>query len=128
MTRKLEYSCAGTDLGKWFRVNLKDSKDGLVILDADIMLYFVYDYKKKILMLVEEKARGDKVHTAQGLTLPIINKCLRLGAKAAGIQYWGLHILSMQNTTPDNSEWLKWDGRKIDRETVRMYLNFERKP
>ena len=65
MTRQLEYSCAGTDLGKWFRSSLKDSKDGLVILDADLILYFVYEYKIKALMLVEEKSRGDTIHCSR---------------------------------------------------------------
>lgn len=128
MTRQLEYSCAGTPLGSWFRNNLKDSKDGLVIFDADITLYLTYEYNKKILMLVEEKAHGDTIHKAQGMTLPVITKMLALGAKPAGIEYWGLHILQMENTTPDNSAWIKWDGKIVTTETVKKYLNFELKP
>ena len=128
MTRQLEYSCAGTDLGKWFRSSLKDSKDGLVILDADLILYFVYEYKIKALMLVEEKSRGYTIHTAQGMTLPIITKALSLGADGAGISFWGLHILRMENTTPDNSQWMTWDGIEKDCETIKKYLNFEMKP
>lgn len=128
MTRQLEYSCAGTELGKWFRSSLKDSKDGLVILDADIILYFVYDYKLKALMLVEEKAHGDIVHPAQGMTLPIIAKMLHFGSSSAGISFWGLHVLRMENTTPDNSQWMTWNGKKVDCATVKKYLNFEIKP
>ena len=128
MTRQLEYSCAGTPLGSWFRSSLKDSRDGLVILDADITLYFMYEYNKKILMLVEEKSRGDIVHTAQGMTLPVISKMLSLGAKMAEISFWGLHILSMENTTPDNSAWIRWDGKATTSEVVKKYMNFELKP
>ena len=128
MTRQLENSFAGTELGSWFRSSLKDSHDGLVILDADIMLYFVYEYNKKILMLVEEKSRGDIIHAAQGMTLPVISRMLTLGARPANVEFWGLHVLRLECTTPDNSAWLEWDGKKTTAEMVKKYMNFELKP
>lgn len=112
-TRQLEHLNAGTAFGKWIREKLKDSSLGLTVLDLDSVLYAFYDYKAKVLFLVEEKAYGDTIHSGQGRTLPVINNALALGCKAMGITYRGLHVIRMERNRPDNSQWTKLDGRSI---------------
>ena len=113
LTRELEFTNAGTPLGKWYREKLRDSNTGLVIIDIDIIVYLFYDYKKKTLSLVEEKARGDTLHTAQQKTLPELDMVLRAGCRERGIKYLGLHRVRFSGTRPDNSSWIELNGVKI---------------
>ena len=128
MTRALEHHNAGTALGLWYRTALRDSGTGLIIMDIDTVLYMIEDYKRNIIMFVEEKARADVVHVAQGHMLGTLRGILCAGSKAKGYDFWGLHVLSLQHTTPDNSTWLRWDGRQVDKIALMRYLNLEVKP
>lgn len=127
-TRQLEHINAGTPTGTWIRKKLRDSSTGLVVLDIDSTLYMMYDYKAKHFLLLEEKAYGDTIHTAQGLTLPILNKALAIGLKAMCIDYWGLWILRMQGGMPSTSEWMTINGKPVTEVQLIKLLNFECKP
>lgn len=128
MTRQLEHVSAGTPCGLWFRQRLKDSNDGLCIIDIDQIIYLIWDWQLNRLMLLEEKARADTIHSGQGRALGLLTKMLAHGAKPCNIDYWGLHVLRMENTRPDNSKWLTLDGNKIAEDRLIRVLNFEEKP
>lgn len=125
MTRNLEHQNAGTPTGLWFRRRLKDSQDGLTVIDIDTTIYVFEEYERNLLMLVEEKPRGDKVRYAQRKTMQTIDRLLLAGAKECGYGYWGYHVLALQNTTPENSEWIKWDGYGCTVDGLVRILNFE---
>lgn len=128
MTREIEIVNAGTPFGRWMRQFLMDSHQGLSITDIDTIVYVLNEYKKNIIMLIEEKASGDTVHNGQGLTLGVLSTMLSVAARIIGIEFWGLHVLRMQNTTPENSQWIRWDGKQITAETLKKFLNFEKRP
>ena len=125
MTRQLEHVNAGTPFGKWFRANLRDSKTGLSIIDIDTIVYYFHEYKQKSIMLIEEKANGDVLHTSQRLSFPILSTIISIGCKAMGVRWLGFHTIRMDGTTPDNSQWTELDGRRITKEQLVKFLNLE---
>ena len=127
-TRELVIKTSGSACGNWFRDNLKDSNNGLSIIDADTILYLFEEYNRHIVMLIEEKANGDIIRNGQGRTIAAVDKMLRCGAKESGIEYWGFKVLQMENTTPDNSKWIRFSGKIITKEQLKKYLNFQEKP
>lgn len=123
MTRQLEHINSGSPCSKWFREKLRDSNTGLDVIDIDTIIYMEYDYKNKYLMLVEEKARGDKLGKAQQLAFPVLNLALKLGCKAMGIKYLGFHTIRMDGTRPDNSKWIMYDGKSVTQQQLVDTLN-----
>lgn len=123
MTRSLEHVNAGTPFGSWMRQNLKDSKLGLSISDIDTTVYVMWDYKNKVLYLLEEKAYGDTIHAGQSFLFGVLSPVLSHGCKAMGITFNGLHVLRMQNRSPDDSEWIQLDGCKVTATELANRLN-----
>ncbi len=54
-------------------------------------------------------------------------KSLLLGRRV-NVRYLGFHLLQFEQTSPDDSSWIKWDGKKIDEDTLTAILAFERHP
>ena len=125
MTRQLKLVNAGTSFGKWIREKLKDSKDGLNVINIDTMIYILSDYKKDRLMLIEEKANGDQLTYAQGQTFKLIDKALRIGCKEVGLDYRGIHLVSMNRDRPDTSNVLNFDAYPITEDDLIKKLNME---
>lgn len=113
MTRQLHSQNAGTATGKWFRAALRDSHTGLVVVDIDTILYVFHDFKLGRLMLVEEKAHSDTIHTGQGLLMGILSRVLAVGCQQVGLDWCGYHVLRMSGACPTDSERIQWDGRDI---------------
>ena len=89
------------------------------------------------IMLVEVKTNNALIGFAQRDTLGLINFALRLAdgriAKSDSgerfrLRSFGVHYLRMSSTAPDNSEWIKWDGKKIDVDTLVKVLHFDLHP
>lgn len=87
-------------------------------------------------MLIEEKTRGGKLSFAQRDTHSIIDQALRYAndqfvKTARGdlmrLRYCGYHVLTFENTTPDNGA-MYWDGKVIDRAMLIRLLRFEIDP
>lgn len=137
MTRPIHYE-VGTDFGAWLRVQpeLDSRQVGLSIQNLD---YIVHRYKFKncqAVMLIEEKTRGGKVSFAQRDTHGVIDQALRYANNqfiktARGdvmrLRYCGYHVLTFENTTPDNGA-MWWNNREIDRATLIRLLRFEVDP
>lgn len=123
MTRELEHVNAGTPFGAWMRRRLKDSKEGLSVSDIDTTVYAMWEYNDKVLYLLEEKAFGDTVHNGQSRLFGVLSSILSHGCKAMGVTWNGLHIVRMQNSGPENSEWLELDGRRVTQQELAEKLN-----
>lgn len=98
---------------------------GFVAFDLD---WILDDYEHRLLQLIEVKTRGGIVRPAQKKTLGVVDALLRAGVnteegKKLGYTYLGLHTLVLENTTPINSRWRKWDGELISAEECWRRLN-----
>lgn len=125
MTRQFKLVNAGTAFGRWIKEKLKDSKDGLNVINIDTMIYVISDYKKDRLMLIEEKANGDQLTYAQSQTFKLIDRALRIGCKEVGLDYRGIHLVSMNRGRPDVSEVLNFDAYPITESDLIKRLNME---
>lgn len=122
--RNLEFS-------HWIRAHGRPSKRGCRLGAIDLggyvstdLDFILYDYINHKLMLLEVKTRGGNTSFSQSDTLTLIDALLKLGAGIHGkVDYRGLHVLRMQGTTPTNSEWIEWDGMRIDKQTCWRRLN-----
>jgi hypothetical protein len=61
-----------TPFGLWVQQYLRPSGDGLSITNLD---YILEDYKRKKIMLLEEKQSNGTIHHAQRLTFKIVDRC-----------------------------------------------------
>lgn len=124
-----------------------DSRDfGLSITDSDL---WVHRYLTKVdrcgtreinhLMLVEVKTFSATVPFAQADTFAVINAVLHkadgimipLPAPQKGvrmIRVWGVHVLRMTDASPEESQYMWWDDKKIDLPMLEEVLRFERDP
>lgn len=123
MTRQLKIANAGTAFGKWFRNTLRDSHTGLVIIDLDTVIYLFYDYQTGRLMIIEEKANGDELSYAQAQTFKMLDKALKIGCEAIGVDYRGIHVVKMDGSDPDKSRTIRFDGTVIDKDNLINTLN-----
>lgn len=82
----------------------------MVVSDLDFVLW---DYKKRTLQLIECKTNGGSMRFAQVQLLNVLDACIRAGADKAQVTYLGKHVLRMSGTTPDNSEFVYWDDRRV---------------
>lgn len=123
------------DMSQYIRQHCRPSKTGcgykgvelggFVPIDLD---WIVHDYHHKLLQLIEVKTNGGKVGFSQRQTLELLDYFIRLGIVATagtkdGYTYLGLHTLILQNTTPINSTWRKWDGENVTAEECWRRLN-----
>ena len=49
-------------------------------------------------------------------------------AENVTLTFYGMHVLTLQNTCPNNSDWIKWDGKKIDQALLVRLLRIEVNP
>jgi hypothetical protein len=52
----------------------------------------------------------------------------KYSAKKVSVRYCGLHLLQFEKTNPADSEWIKWNHRKITENTLIELLQFKRNP
>lgn len=98
-----------------------------------------------LIMLVETKSKGQEhiedsqkniyaVIDAVFRFLPPVAKQRPIAMKLWGrievrrIRYLGTHLLVLEQTTPDDSLWMKWDGQPINREQLIQVLRFKLDP
>lgn len=147
-------SDAQTAFGRWMRDNRKfDSADpGIIRTDTD---HFILRHKtpangkeQQLLMLVEVKERGADPDEAQTDLLKMVHRlCTRRGKNMHGastctpikvfsdfhkrevqVRFYGYHLLQFEKTGPLDSQWIKWDRKPIDIQTLEEIILFERHP
>jgi len=138
---------------RWMR-NQKslDSVEGIVRTDMD---HIILRYKTsldgrdfQLAMVVEEKQFGAKPDPAQRDILSIINQlCGTSGRNLRGVKtrtskmvwspmfrrkvrvrWLGCHLLQFSHSGPEDSDWIKWDHKVIDRHILAGLLAIERDP
>jgi hypothetical protein len=145
-----------SSFSRWIRDNKQlDSKDGYCVVDQD---YWIHAFKTsgsrdfQCIMLVEIKTMGAILSDAQKDTLHMVNQITRnrketptkknvyqagtstlkvysaMRGKRVYLRSFGMHVLTFSSLGPDDSEWMKWDKRIIDRETLTNILQFNLDP
>lgn len=107
-------------------------------------------------MFVETKSNGAELGDEQRDVLHMVNQCVRttpwlkqktnVGRFAKGhgqnvrrvfsvkngrtieLRHYGVHLLRMSGSNPDNSEWLIWDDETVDVQTLIKLLRFDLDP
>lgn len=121
------------DTSKYVREYGRPSKPGLIVdglelgaFTANDLDWVLYDYRNRMLRLMEIKTRGAAFRFPQTQTWALLDNMLRVGAAhmtehgLAAVNYGGLSVVRMQGTTPKNSAWIHW----MDRDLNRSYSNW----
>lgn len=141
--------------GEWIRNHpgLDSIRERLCVTDSD---YWIHRYRAHTdrngaravdqLMLVELKTNMRDVPFAQRDTLVLVNQLLRRASKRSdgrrghvelkgimpGETRWarcfGVHLLQLSSTRPDNSDVILWDRRYLTEELLIEILRFDRDP
>lgn len=148
---------AETLFGRWIRNNpLLDSRSGYVVTDQDYWIHrYKTDHGREfqLIMLVEIKTMGADLTPSQTDTLHIVNQVMRnrnqtptkklrfqagttsrISVKSVmlghdvNVKAFGMHVLTFSGLGPDDSDWIKWDQRLIDPETLTALLRFDLDP
>lgn len=96
---------------------------------ANDLDWVLYDYRNQMLRLLEVKTRGANLSYSQRQLWTLLNSMLRIGSEhmtehgLSQVSYGGLSVLRMENTTPANSAWIKWDEQPITREETWRRVN-----
>jgi hypothetical protein len=118
------------EMSEWIRNNCRQStgtiKVGntvigpMVVTDVDFLFHC---YNDKRFQLVEVKTLNGCISFSQRQSLDVLDEACQAGAQRAGYIYHGLHRLRMTGTTPDNSEYIAWDGQPVTPQICWARLN-----
>lgn len=94
--------------------------------DLQNLDYVWFVYRRGWFITMEEKMFGKESSSAQSDTHNVISQLLFLGSKQPvktmrgirEIEYRGHYVVSFQNTTPDNSGWIKINGTETKPEVI----------
>jgi len=145
MTRARVYG-SDTDFMDWVRrqPNMDSRRDGFVVSDCDC---FIHRYMRPVdgigtreiqaLMFLEVKTRNGDLTTSQQDTLSKVD-IFKGHCKKRGIRHFGVSVLRMSDTSPDDSSLIQWgrfrdDGgnlqyREITREQLIGLMLFDLHP
>jgi len=110
-----------TPFGLWIRQYLKDSRE-LSVTNLD---YVIEDFKRKRIMLLEEKQNNGHIHHAQKLTFRVIDQCLKAIASRHGYDYWGFYELRFPRNADMPGPGMKLNGQIITVEQLQKHLNLD---
>ena len=148
-------STAETAFSRWTRNNQRlASSNGYCIVDND---YFIHQFKRhrkrefQLCMKVEMKSHGSVLTDAQRDSLHIVNQFFRnrsetptkkkvyqpgnelrvhsiINNRKVIVRAFGVHVLRFSGAGPLDSEWIEWDKRVIDLQTLEDIIAFDRDP
>lgn len=78
----------------WIRNNLPNSSTGFLVSDLD---FFIFNYKKKLCMLLEVKTHNSTLKTWQKIMYENLSRWIEKGADDGWI-FGGYHIITFENT------------------------------
>lgn len=144
---------AESSFGRWMRNEPQLSSDkGVVRSDVDhiVVRYKTNEYGRELqlMMAVEVKEYGREPDPCQRDILSFFRQIIerkgknmygaatvmchklrsRMLKKTVSVRWHGFHLLQFEKTNPDDSDWIKWDGKIIDKQTLIELLLFERMP
>lgn len=114
----------------WLRTYGRPSRDGCEIDDQELgcfvafdLDFVLYDYHASRMQILEVKTRGARMTWSQRKSMEVLNMIFGTGSKEAGVEFLGIHELSMSGSTPDDSDVILWDGREVSRDQAWCLIN-----
>lgn len=145
-----------TNFSRWIRANKRlDSGKGYCVTDQDMWVHrFKTDRGRsfQLLMCVETKANGADLTMAQRDTLIVVNALMRnrrqtptkdllfqagngfakvrslMADREVLVRCFGMHVLTFSGLGPSDSEWMRWDKKEINEQTLTDLLAFDLDP
>jgi hypothetical protein len=128
-----------------------DSGEGVVCSDTDYIILRCHqqgDRNFQMLMVVEVKQYGARPGRCQTDILSFLRQLAeRKGRNSSGaetilsmrlyskllkrpvlVRWLGVHLLQFEKTSPEDSAWIKWDGRDITAPLLVELLRMDRRP
>lgn len=147
---------AESGFGRWMRNHPElKSGDGHVSSDLDYINHcYKIDHNRECqyLMYIEIKTHKSKLSESQEDTLYLVNQFMRNDKHTSGkrrkrhldnrpdkawstllkknitVRAFGIHILTFENNSPDDSLWIKWDNTIINTDILLQLIKFEIHP
>jgi hypothetical protein len=117
MTRKEITGIRDLSFSGWIRENLPDSKTGFMATDVD---FFLFNYKKRTVSIIEVKTYGSHIKTWQQKFYNNLHQWIREGVKYNGWNYKGFYFIQFENTCFDDG-WCKINHKKVtENEAVKI--------
>jgi hypothetical protein len=111
-----------TPIGFWIREYVTET--GMSVTNLD---YVLEDFKRKKLMLLEEKQSGGVIHNAQRMTFMVLDSFLRSGiCQVLGYEYWGFYVLQLPPGKTMPGPGMKLNNKVITGEQLAAHLSFEK--
>ena len=134
---------------------LDSCRIGITVSDVDLIIHrFKVDHCRdcQYIMMVEKKCYGKEPEDWQRDTLNIVGQFLRNDKKTPYkgrraqvenrsckvystikkrdiiVKAFGYHLLQFQKTSPGDSEWIKWDKKKVTEDVLVSLLRFDLHP
>jgi len=133
---------------RWFRAQRElDSANGTVVADFDFVIqrYSTPGFGRSFqcVMFLEVKTNKAMIKSSQSKTLSLAKQLLR-NQKAGGpriewlqdgpkgswvrVKHFGGFLLRMSGTSPENSEWMEWNFKRINTDQLIRLLRFDTDP
>lgn len=124
MTRPANDPTQFSALSLWIRPNCQPSKHGLCVTNLD---FVVEHFKRKKLMLVEEKRYGGSLAEGQEKTFALLDQIIKQGVSKTGYQYWGFYLIQFSGEGPEDSEEIRINGKLADQMDLRQHMDFAKR-
>lgn len=111
-----------TPFGIWVREYIRNSNQGICVTNLD---FVIEDFRKKKIMLLEEKQNGGVIHKGQFLTFDVLDFALRKSTPKSGYEYWGFFLLQFPRGCTMPGPGMTLNGKLITAEELQAHLNFE---
>lgn len=122
MTAPIRDPSKFTPLGLFVHQYCRPSEMGLVVMNTD---YVVYDYARRRLQIIEEKADGEALGFSQNATLRMLDTIFRAGASAARVDYWGVFVVRLPKGCTHVGPGVRINGVAVTVEQLVAHLNLD---
>jgi hypothetical protein len=131
MTTKQRNDSHSTEFGLWLR-NQRSLDSRLYGFDGENLDYVWFAYRDGWVITIEEKRHGAAQAVPQRDTHSIINQMLQYASNREyltmrgkrKIEYRGYYLIQFENTTPDDSQWIKINGHEYTSQELLFLLRF----
>jgi hypothetical protein len=124
VTRSVFNRSQFTPFGLWVRQYCRDSNTGLSVTNLD---YVFEDFRKKRIMILEEKQNGGMLGYGQRLTFQIVHQGLQSANWNPVYEYWGVYVLQFPAGCDMPGPGMLLNNRLITSEQLCDHCNFKQK-
>jgi len=120
VTRDAQFTDKMTKFSLWIRANCRDSKTGLSLTNLD---FVVTDYKKKTIVLLEEKTHMGDIHYGQQQIVGVLVKALENYEKVSDWKFKGFYLVQFLGDGPEEGKPLFINGEEKTVDDLRKLID-----